>query len=80
MNTIMYDLPLSQSVPTYPKSQVHVYLFTSSKHFPPCRQGRLAHSLKSRMKTKSSVYCEISSFCWNGDTLTAEWKCATVRS
>ena len=56
----MYDLPVSQTVPTYPTTQVHMYLFTWSKHSPPCRQGRLAHSLTSRMNTKSSVHCDIS--------------------
>ena len=75
----MYDLPVSQTVPTYPSTQVQVYLFTWSMHFPPCRQGRLAHSLTSRMKTNSSMYCEISSCSFEIERLTAEWKCGRVR-
>jgi len=50
-NSTIYDLLVPQVVPSYPLAQVHVYPFTRSVQVPPCRQGRLAHSSMSAMKS-----------------------------
>ena len=36
-------IPVSQLVPVYPAAHLHVYMFTPSRHVPPCWQGPLLH-------------------------------------
>ena len=60
--TNMHDIPVSQTVPSNPTAQVHVYLFTRSVHVPPCLQGRLAHSSISGKIVNGNVYLYVNVF------------------
>ena len=46
------DLLVSQLVPSYPLSQVQLYLLSASVQIPPFRHGLLPHSFISR-----NTYC-----------------------
>ena len=51
------DLPISQLMPVHLGSQIHLYLLTSSWHFP-LTHGLESHSSISGKDTK--VYCNVS--------------------
>ena len=50
-----WDLLVSQFVPAYPGTQLHVYSFTKSLHVAPFKQGLVAHSLISIVTPIMSV-------------------------